>query len=62
MTRLLDTIIKHTNQDLDAVKKMQKQIDNAMAQHTHFVDKDACSQYRKMVATKQKLFKRTNNK
>jgi len=62
MTRLIDVIIEQTNKDLDAVKKMKKQMDDIMATQTSDDTKSICAQYRNAVQTRQKLFKRTQHK
>ena len=62
MTRLIDVIIEHTNKDLEAVRKMKKQMDDIMAAQTGDDTKSICAQYRNAVQTKQKLFTRTQHK
>ena len=63
MTRLIDIIIEHTNKDLEAVKRMKKQMDDIMmAQNTELDSKGIRTQYHNAIQTKQKLFKRTRHK
>jgi len=63
MSRLINVIIEHTNKDLEAIKRMKKQMDDIMATKNTGLDLlGIYNQYRSTIQTKQKLFKRTQHK
>jgi len=63
MSRLINVIIEHTNKDLEAIKRMKKQMDDIMATKNTGLDSlGIYTQYRNAIQTRQKLFKRTQHK
>jgi len=63
MTRVIDVIIEHTNQDLEAIKRMKQQIDNiGTSQNTSFDSRSIRTKYLNSLQTRQLLFTRTQHK